>query len=560
MRCRYCGEENIENATNCIKCGNPLNNVNKQNNIVIKNRNIISKLKRINKKVWIGIFVVIVIILLIIFFTTKGKKNNNEANDVYNEKFTITKSEAFFLKGEDTEGYALFSSDGKKLTDYIYKTEKATFYNHAALVENLEGKKCAINDSGKTIIKCGEYDELTNVKASFKAKKGDTTSLIDSKGKIIKSFTGYVDTDSYIDYDEFILVSNNDKYYVIDYEGDIVLTFDEIKDADSPSVNYSNGIISYFYNGKTYIIDIKKNKQITTLDDKNHLCVNSTDQKGNVIVLQSCTSWLDSIDKKRYIVLDKGNITYDTNNDDSCESISYFQKSLRCYKNNDIYFIDTNGKKINDANVKNIGYTDVKDYVDYKSEEVIFYKNNKEVSKVKGSLQDTGYSKEGKYIIKVSDGYMLYNSDGKPVVDKIFKKIYSYYGNYYYAKVDDNNYVFTLNNKISDSYYSVGNNIDKYYYVETKKDTHNIVDSDTGKTVLPDSSESYKAFIRDDVVIAYTYVDGKTTMYNLKTGKEIIKVDGELKLYDYYFTYINDGTKEYYSYKTGKKFLESKNN
>lgn len=552
MKCIYCNEDNLDDSTFCMKCGKKI-----ENKTIIKKDNFISKLKKVNKKVWL--FLVIIIIGIIFIFFIKGKKNKiKNEEDVYNEKFVITKSETFFLKDSDTEGYALFSSSGKRLTDYIYKTDKTTFYNHATTVETLDGKKCAINDSGKTIIKCGEYSDLTRIKATFKASKDDKTFLINSNGKTIKSFVGYVDIDSYGEYDEFILVSNDEKYYVIDFEGDIIFTFDKLKDVNPPTVNYTNGIISYFYNGESHILDIKKNNQIISIKDKNHLCVNSTDQKGNIIVLQSCSSWYNSIDEKRYVILDKGKITFDSASDNSCESISYYQNTLRCYKENMISFIEPNGNKINEANVRDIGYTEVKDYVENKSGEVIFYKNNKAVNTVKGTLQNTGYSKEAKYILSVDGGYELYNSNGKPVINEKFKKIYSYYGSYYYAKVDENNFVFILDNKKSDSYYSVGNNVDKYYYVETKKDVHNIVDSTTGKTKLLDSEVAYKILTKGDIIIAYVYNEGETKMYNLQNGKEFITLKGEVKFLDYYFTYSNDEVIEYYSYKTGDKFLERK--
>ena len=191
---------------------------------------------------------------------------------------------------------------------------------------------------------------------------------------------------------------------------------------------------------------------------------------------------------------------------------------------------------------------------------MIFYKNNKEVNKVKGSLKDTGYSEEGKYIISVDGGYMLYNSDGKPIIDKVFKKINSYYGKYFYAQIDDNNYVFFDGKKISDSYYSVGNNVENYYYVEPEKDVYNIVDSSTGKKMLPDSKVVYSALKKGNILLAYTKTDDETTIYNLKTGKEIVKLSGKVHFYEYYFTNTTKDIIDYYSYSTGKKFLERKNN
>lgn len=568
MICNNCGQNNDINSNVCIKCGMPLSNqmnyqqnTNNTINNVQNNKN--NKILEIIKKYWIILLVLVIVVVAVFAFSKLKKKisnnSSNEENDVYNEKFSITKSESFFIKDENSDGYALFNFDGKKLTDYIYKTNKVDPYNHSLLVETLDGKKCVINDSGKEIIKCGSYKELTRHKIIYEAKNDDKTYILDTKGKKIKEFSDYVDIDTYIDPDEIVLVNNNNKYYVIDYEGDIIFDFDEIDDDDinSPSVNYKDGIVTVFYNGKTYVADIKKNKLLDTISDTNHLCVNSTDGKGNTIVLQSCASWFESVDNKRNIILYKGKKTYDKTENESCETINADNDILKCYKNYTLKLIDKNGNELLDVDTYNMSYANGKDYAKTENKTVTFYKDGKKVNQIEGSLDDYGYNDTGKYIIKVKDGYMLYGSDGKPIVDKVFTYLktndYATYGSI--DKEKEKNVFITSDKKLSNEYYDINNSVEKYYSVNIDENTYNVVDSETGKTKLPNSTTEYTISKKGDFFVAYSYDNETTKMYNIETGKLIIDIKSKISLYDYYFTVEKDGKIEYYSYKTGKMFL-----
>lgn len=515
-------------------------------------------MKKLNKK-----FLILIVVVLIVglFFIFKGKKSKNikEDEDLYNEKFNISKTDAFFLKDPNGEGYALFNSNGKKLTDFKFKTNQASFKNHSMLVETLDDKKCVLNDSGKIVVDCGKFEKLTKKESLYVNEQDNKTTIINSKGKVVKTFDGYVNFDTYIDSDEFLLAYSNEKYYVIDFEGDVIFSFDAVKDADSPTVNYTNGIVSVFYNKKTYIGDLKKNKKIFEKEDDYHLCVSSTDQKGNVIVLSSCASWYQQVENKKYVVLNKGKETYNTSNDNACKSISYYQEGLRCYTDNGIYLIDEKGKKLNERDIRNIAFSSAKNYAAYSDGNVVFYKNNKEVAKVKGSLNDYGYVKNDKVVVKVDNGYMLYNMSGKPITDKVFKNINTNYGNYFYGKLDDNQFVFiTEKNKLTDVYYNISGSVDKYFNIQVEEGVHNVLDTKTGKVVLPNSKELYQLHKKRDMIIAYNKVDNEAMLYNVENGKSIIKTKGDLNLFENYFTNRIDGTTEYYSYKTGKKFLERK--
>ena len=517
-------------------------------------------MKKLNKKFWILIGAVIVIIILIILFKGKKNKTVKADEDIYNEKFNISKTDTFFLKDSDTEGYALFSESGKKLTDFKYKNSQVKFLNHTMLVETLDGKKCALNDSGKIVIECGKYDKLSQKEALYVAEKDNKTIILNYKGKTVKEFSGYTSFDTFIDSNEFLLVKNDTKYYVIDFEGDIVYSFNEAKDA-SPTVNYTNGIASIFYSGKNYILDIKKNKKIFEAEDEYHLCVNSTDQKGNVVVLATCASWYQNIENKKYVIVNKGKETYNSTKDNSCKSIAFYQESLRCYTDNGIYLIDEKGKKVNEKDIRNMAFSSSKNYAINDKGEVVFYKNNKESKRVAGTLYETGYMKNEKVIVRAENGFMIYSFDGKPVTDTVFKNANSTYGKYYYGKIADDQYVFiTEKNKLSDSYYKVIGNLEQYFNVQTEKDIYNVVDATTGKKILPDSKVAYSLQKKGDLLIAYLKTDDEKSLYNLETGKNIIKVNNDLNLYTNYFSIKKDGMVEYYSYINGKKFYERKDN
>ena len=113
----------------------------------------------------IGAIAGLLVIILIIKTFFLGNKSNDKT--VYNPEFNLRESATFFIKDNDKELYALYNSDGKKLTDFDYKNSNTEFYNHAMLVENTDGKYGVINDSGKTIIKFGEYDNITRISSLF---------------------------------------------------------------------------------------------------------------------------------------------------------------------------------------------------------------------------------------------------------------------------------------------------------------------------------------------------------------------------------------------------------
>ena len=482
-------------------------------------------MKKLNKKFLILIVVVLVIGLFFIF-KGKGSKSLKDDEDVYNEKFNISKTDSFFLKNPDGDGYALFNSNGKKLTDYKFKTSQATFKNHAMLVETTYNKKCVLNDSGKTVVDCGKYDDISSKESLYVVKQDNKTLILNYKGKAVKEFPEYVSFDTYIDSDEFLLAKSEKKYYVIDFEGDVLFSFDEVDNESSPSVNYTNGIVSVFYHGKTYIGDLKKNKKIFEVEDETHLCVNSTDQKGGVIVLASCAAWYQSVENPKYVIVKNGKTTFDTSKDSSCKSVSYYQEGLRCYTDNGIYLIDEKGKKLNEKDIRNITFSSAKNYAAYSEGNVVFYKNNKEVAKVKGNISEYGYVKKEKVVVKVDNGYMLYTITGKPVTDKVFKTINTNYGKFIYGKLDDHQYVFiTDKDKVTDVFYGVGGYIDKYVNVQEKENEHNVINTSNGKLVLPTSKELYHLHKKGDMFIAYNKVDDEEMLYNVETGKLIIKTN-----------------------------------
>lgn len=512
-----------------------------------------------NKKIIIIIGIVVILLIILLGIKSIFFKKKSNTTSIYDSKFNIRESQTFFIKDSDNELYALYNAEGKKLTNYDYKNSQVNFYNHAMMVENEEGKIGAINDSGKLIIKFGEYDKITLLGSLFYAQKDDNHFLINNKGKVVKKFSETFEYNYFSSYNEFVIVTDNKKYYVIDYEGDIVYTFDKVENDTFPTSSYKEGILSVFYNKENYIINIGTNKMVLKVSNDEQLCVNSTNEEGTSFVLNSCTNWYSNTEKARYIVVEKNKITYDIDNKDECESISYIGKSLRCTKDNKSYFISTNGKKLyDDVDVNLAAYVTNKDFAVNSDKQVDFYKNGKKVNSVDGSLTNVGVRKEKKYVVSSDDGYKLYDINGKQIVSNTYKRIYTNYDEHYYGKIDNNKYVFILDNgKESQEYYKISNGVDKYYKVKLDENTYSVVDSSTGKTIVDESKVDFKINKKGKKIIASTTNDDETIIYNLETGKQLIKTNDEVTLSTYYFKVLTNNKVQYYTYSTGKMFLET---
>lgn len=507
----------------------------------------------------IGAVVVLLVIILIIKLLFGGKKSTEKS--IYDSEFNLRESQTFFIKDNDKDLYALYNADGKKLTDYSYRNSNVEFYNHAMLVENEEGKYGAITDSGKVIIKFGEYDNITRVSSLFFAEKDDKRYIINNKGKVVKKFEQEITYNYFSTFTEFTIVRDEKKYYVIDYEGDIVYTFDATDNDTFPSSSYKNGILSVFYNNENYIINISTNKMFLKISSDEQLCINSTNEKGTSFVLNSCSNLYTNSAKKRYVVVDKNKITYDIDSTDECDNISYIGKTLRCMKDNKSFFIDTNGKKIyDDVDVNVAAYVNNKDFAVNNDQKVDFYKNGKKINSVDGSLGNTGIRKEKKYIILTNEGYQLYNESGKQIGKNTYKRIYTNYDEHYYGKIDTNKYVFILDNgNESQEYYKISNGVDKYYKVKLNDDTYAVADASKGKIIVDESKGEYKINKKGKKFIALTTYDDETTVYNLETGKKLINTKDEVTLATYYFKVLSENKVQYYTYSDGKMFLETNN-
>lgn len=576
MNCSNCGEYNLPGSNVCIRCGNTLqsvnnnmNNINGTNNSINMNNNTTNMQTnnnngnnnkkntfKDNKKIIIIVCIAIVALLAIIFGIKGLLSKNSTDKSVFDEDFDITESYTFLIKSQDNNKYALFNSEGKQLTEYILTESETKFYNHAMLIENEEGAEAIINDSGKFVVEFGKYNEIFRYGAIFRAEKNDKTYLINSKGKVIKVFEDYVDIDTYFSTNEIILVNNLKKYYVIDYEGDIIYTFDEVADAKSPSISYEEGILTLFYNNENYIINIDSNKMLLKISDDTQLCVNSTDGTGKSFVLHSCTNWYTNTERDKYVIVNNGKVSYEFENDGECKSVTYDNKVLKCYTDDARYFIDTKGKKLYDFDITNAAYNTSKNFAITKDNKVEFYKNGKLVNIVEATLSSTGFREEGNYVLKIDGIYQLFNESGKQIGNNSFKSINSNYGKYHYGKIEDDKYTFIPSNgKTTETFYRINNAVGQYYSVKITEDTYGVADATTGKNIVPEISSEYKINKKGKNYIATSNVDGVTTIYNLETKKELIKTDNEVSLNTYYFKVLNNGVEEYYTYSTGKKFL-----
>lgn len=158
MYCKNCGEKLDDNAKFCAKCGNKCN----ENNLI---NNVLEKLKKIDKKILIGVGIALVIIILLIsgVFGKKYTKNM--------ELFRNSSSWLYLDKHEDGSNYKC-----GELLDIALKNGKWEENNNRITITGEDSKT---KENVKIIVDVKE-GKINFV--SFKMGNKETTSSISFYG------------------------------------------------------------------------------------------------------------------------------------------------------------------------------------------------------------------------------------------------------------------------------------------------------------------------------------------------------------------------------------------
>ena len=498
-------------------------------------------------------FVIIFVLIIAVVFFCK-----DTVISFFGSKEDVTT--VFFLK-DSNDLYALFNDDGKKLTDFEFTDYKGIIGNNAVVMkEDLYG---IVGSNGKMIADFGKYEYITKVGKMFKVEEDGRYFLLDSSGKLLYDLKDYSYTSFIAENDYFILEDRVSKTYsVINSSGDKYISF-PINGEEDVSSNKESGFISIFYNNKNYVFNLNTGKEVSSFSSDKHYCINTVKEDGNIIILNSCVSWLEDQDKVYYKLIKNGKL-YDLS--DKCDFISFYNY-LSCTIDSKRYILDSNLNLGADDSYK--GFIDSDTYVYNKGAGVEFYKNGKVVNSVNCSeaydVYDFGASIKGNiYLLKGSTSgsgckdssgkFSFYNSNGEKLFNRDFTNA-TYFDINDLSIVSDDGELYYLINKsgksVSDSYSDIY--LEKEYYIVSNGDYKGILDKN-GKKILDIGFIKVELKDIQGKVIAVLKTDDGYVFYNLTDNRMILSADN-YSYTEHYISYTVDDVRNYYTFK-GKKFFE----
>ena len=456
--------------------------------------NILKFIKKKKKQLIILLLFFFVVFLIVLI---KGSFNKK---DVESEPFTIRKDNY----------YAVFNSKGKKLTDFEF-LEVSSFYNNSAIVVNKKNQYGIINDKGNMVVKFGKYNLITKEGTLYKAVGKNKVNLVNSDGKVICNLKGK----SINNYDKILVVRSDKATIFLDSKGKKILKF---KDNNNYQLRCSkDNLCTLYYNNVSYVINNDSGKVINKIKSKSSYCISDVNKSDdNKYILSLCSG----ANKYEYYYKKKRQFVKKTSD---CDNVSFSNNGLICIKNAKKYLLDDNGKLGVEVFFDyNTLYIDYYSYIRQNGAKVDFYVNNKlkkTVNKVK--IASIASIDDKIYLLKDMSGttvkYVYYNYNGKKIIPD----------EYLQATLFDSNGLarVSTNNK-------------NYYLINTK-----------GKKV----SEKYKVinssyFTFSSLNNGYVVMNDKTSYYLDKSGKEILPTSGNIKVYDSYFTVVENNVTKYYSF------------
>ena len=508
------------------------------------------------KKVLLFLLVIITVVSL----TGCGKKKDNKKK--VNGRTVETYNTAFFIR--EGSKYALFNEDGKKLTDFEF-TSAGSFVNGTALVRNEIGSG-VIDENGKMVIDFGKYKYIYQEAGLYKVTDEERNEyLLNSKGKKITDMKNKTIT-TYIGEGKFSILYDKDsnEYQVLNTDGDTLAKFKKGSE-DKPSTNTVKNFLSVYGGGKNYIIDLISGKQVLDFEADSHYCVNNASDDGKIITLNSCVGSFQRQEKTTYKFIKDGKL-YDLS--DKCDSVGYINNNLTCTKDNKKYLLDSNLNV--GINIDGVSYADSEHFAKAKQGSfngIDFYEKDNVVKNVECRvMHDYGYSKSGLYILSTyystkcntqSGTSEFYNVKGENVFNKSFASAQKFDDNNLARVSEDRKNYYLIDakgNKVTDEYDNIFARYDLYSV--TKNNLVGLLDS-TGKLIIEPKYKSVDIYKEQGVkYIKLTSEDGKYTIYNTDTKKEIITFDSNPTLSTNYMMVTKDGKKAYYTY-SGKLFYTS---
>lgn len=561
MKCPRCGTETYENV--CPGCGYDLSNIKQEvtNNVEINNNvEVNNTIKTSKKKLNLGLIVGVVIVVIGIvcggYFVINNSttSSSNEVSNSLEEEV----SGSFFLSNGNL--CALFNSDGKQLTDFIYNknSENYKFHNGVVLVRTKDDEAKLIDENGKIIIDGNRTNNmLDDLGYFYRIQDGTKATIVNYKNKVIKEIP-YGTKYTPIYNNDYLLIHYDDSYVLYNKEGKELKKEARTTSKDtSYQFNLYNkyGYLLAFIEGKNYLYD-KNEKLVAEFDSTVRYCLDKLDN--NDYLISHCLDKYSERNKERK-VFSNGKI-YDI--PDEWYRIEFSGTQPMAVVNSKTYFLTSDYKLGREYKGKSYEeFFDENTYTVSGTREMQFYKNGELVNKVPNLGVNLGYFGTS----QVSDFYTLYDRDNKVyyAYDKSGKQLfgtgYSVIDKtgdgLYRVKDSDSKYyvIDTKGKKITKGYDNIyeDETAKNKYYTVTIGDTKQVLDKNEKKLYECNKCEiTIKTFLGRD----YAEIRENSTLRaiaDLKNKKEILRTTGEIITYDQYMKVEADNTTKYYTY-TGK--------
>ena len=557
MKCPKCNSELNTNSQFCGNCGNSIQKSLKTNNKKNKTGNLTVAY------ILLGLLIILCTVVIVIMFFNKTQNKKSES---------IANSNSFFISDKN-ENYAIFDVDGNKLTDFEFTRYSYGFVNGATEVENKKGEEGIVSSSGKMVVDFGKYEYINKNGSLYEVttKEGNEI-LLNASGKNLGSMENsylhtYISDSTYY----YSILETDKEYKLLNYNGDIITTFNKIEGTDEPRVSNDDPYISIFYNQKSYIINLETEKVILTFDNKKHFCINNVNLENNKeLTLNTCVGSFETQDTVEFKFINDGKSIFEKTDSD-CKNI-YFDagNNLICHQDfSEQYILDkTNGEKkfnISSYSSPRYAYKNLNNYIVDKdnTNKIDFYKDGKLVKTVNGRIVENEYTEQEIYLVEYHESllgnnqYYFYNSDGALLNNEFYSRAENFdehgiaivYKNKYYL-------INKKGEKVSKEYSSVRSQayVSSPVYIATDSNNNEILINKDGEELCLGKSINLEDRL-DTTFAKITTNEGEYILYNTKTKKEIIKTKSNMQLHNQYLTIEEDNKTKYYTY-SGKLFLE----
>lgn len=450
------------------------------------------------------------------------------------------KKASTFMITRDNTLYALYNQDGKRLTDYSYKTFEE-IKDVGYIITDSKDQKGFISLKGDEVIAPGTYETLEAVDQMLYASKKVEQKNDENKEEEKKTVnTGFIQTN----------------FYILNGKGEVLYTADDktgIKKSGLPIIKQNNEYIVLYHKGEelykgideaiyaqqdnysqSVVIGYKDYEQFyyyDEKDEKNNIEL-SINEKGTFKIMDQNEDGVILNDKaqKNMVYVDLKNRQYYANKIDVKDA--YFDDSkniiLLSGNNTFVYHIGKTPVLMNSYYVSSLEYaaraTDV-----YGPHHL--YKDGKSTA----DLKDFQLYPEAKHIYseifpvyKRDTGFLYYNFDGQNVIKDVYLDAEPFDSNQRaivkandkgYSIIDDKGQVLT-----KDYYYQIKYIGSSYYAVYNETGMFGIVDLD-GKEVFPVEYTS----LPKEAIVSYdeeNYMilskNGRTYVYDTKDDMKVI--------------------------------------